>query len=82
MAAMTLVSETGSYTVERFTAGVYRVSLESAHLGFVERAGGLYVALAGDRLDLAVETGQAHSLAAAAAILGSTAAFRADAAVA
>jgi hypothetical protein len=69
MAAMTLVSETGSYTVERFTNGVYRVSLGSAFLGFVERAGGIYVALAGDRYDIAVEVGQAHSLASAASAL-------------
>jgi hypothetical protein len=71
MAAMTLVSETGSYTVERFMAGVYSVSQESEHLGFVERAGGLYVALSGTRYDLAVEVAQAHSLASAASELGS-----------
>ncbi|MCS5499022.1 hypothetical protein NY547_17375 [Cnuibacter physcomitrellae] len=69
MAAMTLVSETGSYTVERFANGVYRVSLGASFLGFVERAGGIYVALAGERYDIAVEVGQAHSLASAASAL-------------
>ncbi|WP_378144989.1 hypothetical protein ACFJGV_16055 [Cnuibacter sp. UC19_7] len=69
MAAMTLVSETGSYTVERHANGIYRVSLGASFLGFVERAGGIYVALAGERYDVAVEVGQAHSLASAASAL-------------
>ena len=69
MAAMTLVSDTGSYTVERFAAGVYRVSIGASFLGFIERAGGIYVALAGDRYDTALEVGQAHSLASAASAL-------------
>lgn len=66
---MNLISNGQSFSVSRHDAGVYRVMTGERLLGFVERVGGIYVALAGSRYDRAVETGQAHSLAQAASML-------------
>jgi hypothetical protein len=69
MSTMQLTSNGRSYSVERQSTGVYRVQSGERFLGFVERAGSVYVALAGTRYDRAVEAGQALSLSAAVALL-------------
>ena len=71
MSTMQLISNGQSYSVERQASGLYRVLAGDRFLGFVERAGSVYVALSGSRYDRAVEAGQALSLAAAVALLRS-----------
>jgi hypothetical protein len=66
-----LISNEATFTMRRDDAGVYRVFLSEQFIGFVERAGTVYVALAGTRYDRAVEAGQALSLATAASMLKS-----------
>jgi hypothetical protein len=69
MADMKLISQGVTFDVGRIDDGLYEVTSGGCFLGFVERAGRVYVALAGTRYDRAVETGQALSLSAAAAML-------------
>jgi hypothetical protein len=64
-----LISNESTFTMRREDTGVYRVFLSEQFIGFVERAGTVYVALAGTRYDRAVEAGQALSLARAASML-------------
>jgi hypothetical protein len=64
-----LICRDATFTVRREDTGVYRVFLSEQFIGFVERAGTVYVALAGHRYDRAVEAGQALSLASAASLL-------------
>jgi hypothetical protein len=71
MSTMQLISNGQNYCVERQAPGLYRVLAGDRSLGFVERAGSIYVALSGTRYDRAVEAGQALSLAAAVAMLRS-----------
>jgi hypothetical protein len=52
--------------LERVTPSVLRVTLDGRTLGFVEHVGRVYVALAGDRYDRAVEIAQTLDVAAAA----------------
>lgn len=72
MTTMNLISDGESFTLQREESGIYRVHQGGRMLGFVERAGSVYVALAGPRYDRAVESGQAHSLGRAAALLRAT----------
>ena len=76
MTSMKLISQGISYDVSRRDEGLYEVVSGETFLGFVERAGRIYVALAGTRYDRAVETGQALSLSAAAAMLKTAPAVR------
>ncbi|MCS5723084.1 hypothetical protein N1028_13185 [Herbiconiux sp. CPCC 203407] len=69
MSTMHLISNGQNYSVERQASGLYRVLAGDRLLGFVERAGSVYVALSGSRYNRAVEAGQALSLAAAVALL-------------
>lgn len=69
MNTMKLISNGETYTVARLDSGVYQVLCGERFLGFVERAGSIYVALSGTRYDRAVEAGQALSLGKAAALL-------------
>jgi hypothetical protein len=76
MTSMKLISQGISYEVSRRDEGLYEVVSGEVFLGFVERAGHVYVALSGSRYDRAVETGQALSLSAAAAMLEAAPAVR------
>ena len=69
MRTMQLVSNGRSYSLERVESGLYRVHSADELLGFVERAGSVYVALAGSRYDRAEESGQALSLGSAVSML-------------
>ncbi|GAA2239533.1 hypothetical protein N1031_17080 [Herbiconiux moechotypicola] len=69
MSSMNLVSQGQTFRVHRESSGVYQVQSGGRLLGFVERAGDVYVALSGTRYDRAVETGQAGSLGSAAVLL-------------
>ena len=72
MTTMNVISNGRSFVVRREESGVYRVHTGNRFLGYVERAGHVYVALSGTRYDRAVEAGQALSLAAAASLLAET----------
>ena len=76
MTSMKLISQGISYEVSRRDEGLYEVVSGEVFLGFVERAGQVYVALSGIRYDRAVETGQALSLSGAAAMLEAAPAAR------
>ncbi|GLK15709.1 hypothetical protein [Herbiconiux flava] len=76
MTSMKLISQGISYDVSRRDEGLYEVVSGEVFLGFVERAGQVYVALSGIRYDRAVETGQALSLSGAAAMLEAAPAAR------
>jgi hypothetical protein len=69
MNSMRLISNGETFDVRRQDSGLYQVLSGDRFLGFVERAGNVYVALVGTHYDLAVETGQALSLGRAAALL-------------
>lgn len=69
MNSMKLISNGETFNVRRQDSGVYQVLSGDRFLGYVERAGSVYVALVGTRYDQAVEAGQALSLAMAASLL-------------
>ncbi|MGA1835749.1 hypothetical protein VD659_02340 [Herbiconiux sp. 11R-BC] len=69
MNSITLISNGEAFRVQRREAGVYEVVSGEQFLGYIERTGGVYVALSGRRYDRAVEAGQALTLARAASML-------------
>jgi hypothetical protein len=66
---MNLISNGQTYRVQRESQGLYLVESGERLLGFIERAGDVYVALSGTRYDRAVEAGQAQTLGSAAVLL-------------
>ncbi len=69
MNSITLISNGEAFRVKRRETGVYEVLADEQFLGYIERTGGVYVALSGRRYDRAVEAGQSLTLAGAAGML-------------
>jgi len=57
------------WTLEKHSEAIYRLSTPEGVHGYVERAGAVWVALEGARLDRCVEIGQSLSLERALAML-------------
>lgn len=66
-------TDAGDWQIEKQTEGLYRVVSASegakGSTGFIEQVGGVWVALAGSRLDHCVEVGQSITFDRAAAML-------------
>jgi hypothetical protein len=66
-------TDSGDWRIEKQTDGLYRVTSAAddarGNAGYIEQVGGVWVALAGSRLDLCVEVGQSITFDRAAALL-------------
>ncbi|AYG04678.1 hypothetical protein [Gryllotalpicola protaetiae] len=66
-------TEAGDWRIEKQSDGLYRVTGAGhgtkGNAGFIEQVGGVWVALAGARLDHCVEVGQSVTFDRAAALL-------------
>jgi hypothetical protein len=62
-------TDSGTWQVEKQGEALYRLGAADESAGFIERVGGVWVALAGARLDRCVEVGQSTSFDRAAELL-------------